>query len=137
MSVERVPVEEGSILLFRRAIGDPDPNPQVPPPTYVQASAQFDPDYPLRPKPGEPWFPGGGSGDGGVGLHAEQHYEYHRPYGPGDVLSSAVTVGDTWEKEGRSGRLVFTPMTTEYRNQHGELVVTARSVAVMTYRKEA
>ena len=144
MAVDRFPVEEGSIMLFRRAIGDPNPDGNVPPPTYVQASAQFEPDYPLRPTPGEKWFGSGREPSGveastadGVGLHAEQHFEYHRPYGPGDVLSATMREGNTWEKVGRSGRLVFGERITEFVNQRGELVVTSRGVSVITYRNEA
>jgi acyl dehydratase len=166
MAVERFPIEAGHIMLFARAIGDPnpiyyDPSQAIAPPTFVQASAQFDPDYGLRPKIGRPWFGsgktpsglqrpapaekaeggssggGGGSGrgGGGSGLHAEQHYEYHRPLKVGDVLTSTTTPGKRWEKEGRrAGKLVFAESVTEYRNQDGELVVTARSVAVRTER---
>jgi acyl-CoA thioesterase FadM len=160
MAVDRFPVEEGSIMLFARSIGDPNPiyadrdhaaatevGGIIAPPTYVQSSAQFDPDYPLRPKPGEPWFGSGrhptgraaagrssGGGGGGTGLHAEQHYEYHRPLQAGDVLSATTRRGEGWEKQGRSGRLVFSESITEYRDADGELVVTARSVAVMTER---
>jgi hypothetical protein len=102
----------------------------------------------LRPKIGEPWFgsgreatgierdptSGGGSGGGrgGRGLHAEQHFEYHRHLRPGDVLSATTRAGDRWEKEGRSGKLVFSETITEYRDQDGELVITARGVGVMT-----
>jgi hypothetical protein len=68
------------------------------------------------------------------GLHAEQHYEYHRLLRPGDVLTATVRPGSTWEKEGRSGKLVFSDAVTEYRDQHGELVITARSVGVRTER---
>jgi hypothetical protein len=155
MSVDRFPVEAGHILLFARAIADPnpmyaDPDLAVAPPTFVQASAQFDPDYFLRPKPGQPWMgsgatpsqlvaasaggsSGGGGGGGGTGLHAEQHYEYHRIPRPGDVLSATVRSGESWEKEGRrGGTLQFSESITEYRDQHGELVVTARSVGVRT-----
>jgi hypothetical protein len=166
MAVERFPIEAGHIMLFARAIGDPnpiyyDPEQAIAPPTFVQASAQFDPDYGLRPKIGRPWFGsgktpsglqrpapaeggssgggggggGGGRGGGGSGLHAEQHYEYHRPLKVGDVLTSTTTPGKRWEKEGRrAGKLVFAESVTEYRNQDGELVVTARSVAVRTER---
>jgi len=146
MAVDRFPVEEGSILLFARAIGDPNPERGVAPPTFIQSSAQFDPDYPLLPKPGEKWFGSGrepsgvtssGSGSGGVGLHAEQHFEYHRPLRVGDVLTSTTRAGEGWEKEGRSGKLVFSEAITEYRDAAGELVVTARSVGVLTQRKEA
>ena len=163
MTVDRFPVEEGSILLFARSIGDPNPiyadrdhaattevGGIIAPPTYVQSSAQFDPDYPLRPKPGKPWFGSGrhptgraaggeasGGGGGGTGLHAEQHYEYHRALRPGDVLSATTRSGERWEKQGRSGKLVFSESITEYRDAEGQLVVTARAVAVMTERPVA
>src|SRR6266576_3486676 len=127
MAVERFPIEAGHIMMFARSIGDPNSvyygEDALAPPTFVQASAQFDPDYPLRPKIGQPWFgsgkeasgtagsggeqrdsasapPGGGAGRG---LHAEQHFEYHRPLGVGDVLSVTTRPGATWEKEGRRG----------------------------------
>lgn len=159
MAAKRFPVEAGHIMMFARAIGDPNPvyydeeaarqteaGGVIAPPTFVQASAQFDPDYFLRPKIGQPWFgsgkeptgvtrSGGGGGGGGGGLHAEQHYEYHRPVRAGDVLTATTFPGKTWEKEGRrSGKLVFSESVTEYRNQDGELVVTARGVGVRTER---
>jgi acyl dehydratase len=187
MAVDRFPVEAGHVLMFARAVGDPNPiysDPEyaaasdvggiIAPPTFVQASAQFDPDYGLRPKIGRPWFgsgrtpsglqrpapaepapegassEGGSSegassenggerprrgGGGGGGLHAEQHYEYHRPVRVGDVLTATTRPGERWEKQGRrAGTLVFSESITEYRNQHGELVVTARGVGVRTER---
>jgi len=152
--MERFPIEAGHIMCFARAIGDANPaysgalwgdGPVPAPPTFVQASAQFDPDYPLRPKPGEPWFgsgrnatgvtaaPASGGAGGGTGLHAEQHYEYHRPLRAGDVLTSSSRQGPGWEKQGRrGGRLVFIEIITEYRDASGELVVTARTVGVTT-----
>jgi N-terminal half of MaoC dehydratase len=72
LAVNRFAVEEGAILTFARAIGDPNPiysdrdhaaAPEVgavlAPPTFVQSSAHFDPDYPLRPQIGAPWFGSG------------------------------------------------------------------------------
>ena len=119
----------------------------IAPPTFAQASAQFDPDYFLRPKLGEDWFgsgkeptgikreSSGGGGGGGGGLHAEQHFEYHRHLKPGDVLTGTNKPGKTWEKEGkRSGKLVFSETVTEYRDQNGELVITATGVGVRTER---
>jgi len=147
--------------MFARAVGDPNPvyDPSqtdaadiVAPPTFAQASAQFDPDYFLRPKPGVAWFGSGkeptglkpkaadgeggnGGGSGPGGLHAEQHFTYHRHLKPGDVLTATVRPGETWEKEGkRSGKLVFSESITEYRDQDGELVITARGVGVRTER---
>jgi acyl dehydratase len=204
MAVERFPIEAGHVMMFARSIGDPNPvysdaehaaasgvGGLIAPPTFVQASAQFDPDYGLRPRIGKPWFgsgrypsglqrprdevapatepardgaaPAGGEdgsetghedggklagevggkaggettprGGGGSGLHAEQHYTYHRPVRVGDVLTATTTPGKRWEKQGRrAGVLVFAETVTEYRDQQGELVVTARSVAVRTER---
>ncbi|MYK45891.1 MAG: MaoC family dehydratase, partial [Gammaproteobacteria bacterium] len=69
------------------------------------------------------------------GLHAEQRFIYHRHMRPGDVLSSSTKPGNTWEKQGRrSGKLVFSESVTEYRDQNGELVVTAIGVGVRTER---
>lgn len=160
MTVDRFPVESAHIAMFARAINDPNPvyyDPEyaastevggIPaPPTFVQASAQFDPDYVLRPKFDQPWFgsgreatgivrdpakTGGGGGQGG-GLHAEQHYQYHRPLLAGEVLTATTRDGERWEKQGRrGGSLQFSETITEYRNAAGELVVTARGVGVRT-----
>jgi hypothetical protein len=167
MAVERFPVEAGHIRMFARSVGDPNPvyaDPEyaagtevggiIAPPTFVQASAQFDDDYPLRPKIGRPWFGSGREATGvgappaptnrdgeggeggerpsGVGLHAEQHYEYHRTLRAGDVLHATSRPGERWEKQGRSGKLVFTEHVTDYRDEQGELVITARTVGVQT-----
>jgi N-terminal half of MaoC dehydratase len=137
--------------MFARAIGDPDPvwqgalsgpDPVPAPPTFVQASSQFDPDAFLRPKPGAPWFGSGREATGvprdpdapsGGGLHAEQHFTYHRPLRSGMVLAGTSAPGQTWEKQGRrGGKLVFSENITEYRDQAGDLIVTARSVGVRT-----
>ncbi len=64
-----------------------------------------------------------------------QHFEYHRHIRPGDILTATVKPGKKWEKEGRrSGKLVFTETVIEYRDQKGELVITARGVSVKTER---
>jgi len=155
MAIGRFPIEAGHVLQFARAIGDENPVFSDPgaaaaagleaipaPPTFVQASAHFDPDYPLRPNPGRPWFGSGATATGcgpddedfaaGV-LHGEQHYVYHRPLLVGDVLTATVRDGERWTKQGRrGGALDFFEVFTEYRDESGELVVTARVVAVST-----
>jgi acyl dehydratase len=156
MAAERFPVETGHILMFARALGDDNPiyrdgeyaaatewGTVIAPPTFVAAVAHFDLDWLYRPRPGEPWM---GSGreptgtpaplaGGGTSLHAEQHYEYHRVLRPGDVLSAEVEEGARWEKESkRAGTLRFEETITRYRDQAGELVVTARGVRVITER---
>lgn len=140
MNVDRFPIEAGHVLAFRRACGDPaaeagadTEGQELAPPTFVQAGAQFEVGYRLRPNAG-PWF-GSASGpghtpEGGGSLHAEQSYTYHRPVRVGDVLAAAERPGEQWEKAGRTGTLRFTETLTEYRDEAGELVVTARSVTV-------
>jgi acyl dehydratase len=166
MTASLFPIEAGHIMMFARAIGDFNPvyhdaelaresevGGIIAPPTFVQANAQYDPDYPLRPHPGVPWFGSGatpsgrvfdagstatkegsdGKQSGGTALHAEQHYEYHRPIRAGEVLTLTVRSGMTWEKQGRRGGLLhFQETIVEYRGEDGELAVTARGVGVRT-----
>ena len=165
MAVGKFPIEASHIMMFARSIGDDnqiyydedyakgaETGGIVATPTFVQASAQFDPDYGLRPKiGGDGWFGSGGKptgakpredsagsgGDsgGGGGLHAEQRYIYHRHPKVGDGLTATNKPGKSWEKEGkRSGKLVFSESITEYRDQDGELVVTAIGTGVRTER---
>lgn len=124
------------------------------PPTFTEVHHQYLDEYTLRPTLGEPWFgsgrsptgrppretaSGGGrrssSGGGGTGLHAEQHFEYHAPIVAGDVLSWETRRGENWERAGRrGGTLRFRESITEFRNQRGERVVTARAITVRTER---
>jgi len=155
MASQRFPVEAGHIMMFARAVGDPNPiyrdaayaatqevGGVIAPPTFVQASAQHDPDYILRPQIGAPWFGSGkeacndpswlAAQSGGTGLHAEQHFEYHRPLLAGEVLTIETEPGTTWEKQGRSGKLVFSETIVRYLGADGNPVVTARGVGVRT-----
>jgi hypothetical protein len=154
MTVEEVPVERSHIMMFAYALGDDNPiyrdanyadtqgfDDLLAPPTFVAADVHFDPTSGLRrrkrgaPAPAAASSDGGGAARGGSGLHAEQHYEYHRPLRAGDVLTKTSHPGKTWEKEGRrAGKLLFTETISEYRDQHGELVLTARMVGVRTER---
>jgi hypothetical protein len=158
VTIERFPIEATHILMFARAIGDPNPaysDPDSPeakevggilaPPTFPAAGSQFDPDHPLRPKWGEPWIGSSKTATGvtrqrssglGAGLHAEQSYEYHQPLRPGMVLRTNSRPGATWERESRrGGKLSFSETITEYVDSAtGKPVVTARSVGVRTER---
>lgn len=164
MAEFKFPVDASQIMLFARSVGDKnpiyydaeyakgtEPGGVVAPPTFVQASSQYDPKFPLRPVIGEPWFGSGkeatgikpkvrkegdkssGGGDSARMLHAEQQYVYHQPIRPGDDLTVTTRRGKSWEKEGRrGGTMSFSEVITEFRNQKGELVVTATSVGVTT-----
>jgi hypothetical protein len=48
-------------------------------------------------------------------------------------LRVSMRPGKSWEKEGRrGGRLRFSEMVSEYRDESGELVLTATSVGIVT-----
>lgn len=149
------PVERGQIMMFARALGDDNPiyydeghrktalrGGVVAPPTFVACAAQFDPDWPYRTRGGFEWNGSGrgpgvapASSGGGTSLHAEQHYEFHVPLRPGDILTVSREPGKTWEKHSpRAGTLRFSEEITRFVNQDGELAVTARRVRVVTER---
>ncbi len=151
----KMPVEATHIMMFARSVGDDNPiyhdeeyakNSDVghiiAPPTFPRAVSQFDPDYHLRLKTGVKWFGSGknptgldGPAPSSGGLHAEQHFEYHRHLKPGDQLTVTTKVGKTWEKESqRAGKLKFLERIQEYRDQNGDLVITSRAVSVTTER---
>ena len=141
MSRYQFPVEAAQIALFVRAAGGADVDISdtalAAPPTFVQSGAQFDPEWPFRLRPGQPWLGSGreptgdpAAGDGSI-LHAEQHFEYFRPVRPGMVLTVTTEPGETWVKRSRSGgELRFAELRTEYRDGEGRLVVAARAVSV-------
>ncbi len=151
MTIERFPVEESHILMFARAIGDENPvytdpgSPEaaefggvIAPPTFTMAGMQFDPDAFLRPKLGEPWFgsasePSGATIESTGRLHAEQHFEYHRPLVAGEILRAEERQGESWAKESkRGGTLQFEEMFVDYVSvDTGDIVVTARMVSVL------
>ncbi len=155
MSKRPFPVEAGHVLTFARSIGDENPVYRdvdyakdkgfaniIAPPTFTQGAAHFDEEYPGRPQPGQPWIGSGatptgvvddGSTNQGTEMHAEQHFEYHRPVMVGDVLTTTTREGETWTKESkRAGTLTFTERIFDYTDQTGALVLTVREVAVRT-----
>ncbi len=159
MTEVRFPIEAAHVLMFARAVGDPNPVYSdaayaaaqglagvIAPPTFPIAADHFDPDYERRPRPGVAWFGSGrnpisaGGGPqltrgGPSGFHAEEHFVYHRYPKVGDRLRGVGREGETWYKQGRrGGRLSFQEQITEYRDEAGEAVVTARWVTVLTER---
>jgi peroxisomal enoyl-CoA hydratase 2 len=151
MNLERFPVEAGAIRVWAHAIDDENPlyfdesaaaaaglRAIAAPPTFVQAVEHWVAQSQVRPTRSQVWRGSGRTpgiepqGQDGR-LHAEQHFEYHRPVVAGDVLSVRSVDGESWHKRGRrGGTLRFDESVTEYRDPAGELVVTVRSVAVLT-----
>ena len=134
-------VEKGMLRRFAIATGDADPlyhddeyakssqhGEIVAPPTFV-----FEWNH---------WGHGVGSSEdqGGTplkeagprpqGLRAESDYEIIEPARPGDIITTTSTITEVYEKEGRSGHLVFSVTETIFRNQHGKLLARSRDTNV-------
>jgi acyl dehydratase len=155
--IDWFPVEAGHIMIFARAIGDPNPIYADPayakttraggvigPPTFFEAGTHFDANFQFRPRLGQPWLGSAAEPTGlppqqleaGTDLHAETHFEYHMPLRPGMVLRVASRRGRTWEAQGaRAGKLIFGEVINDYLDQDQRLVGTCRTVAVTTERK--
>jgi acyl dehydratase len=155
--IDWFPVEAGHIMIFARAIGDPNPIYSDPayaqasplggiiaPPTFLEAGIHFDDNFLFRPRLGQPWLGSGAAPtglpretlDAGTDMHAETHFEYHRLLRPGMVLHAKSRRGRTWEAEGRrAGKLTFGDAVNDYYDQAGTLVASARTVVVSTERK--
>ncbi|HEX4818635.1 MAG TPA: MaoC family dehydratase N-terminal domain-containing protein [Acidimicrobiales bacterium] len=63
---------------------------------------------------------------GGIVLHGEEEFTYHKPVVVGDTIKSEGKVVDLYEKPAGDKTMTFLVTENEYRNQDGELVLTAR-----------
>jgi acyl dehydratase len=64
---------------------------------------------------------------GGLILHGEQSFEYHRPVTVGDLLDGEGTVVDAYTKESKGRTMTFVVTETVWRDHHTrEPVVTTR-----------
>ena len=156
------PVDATAILAFAGALGETNPiyydedyarrtplRGVIAPPTFGVASAHWNGRHFFRgvrripaaePARGEA-AAGEARPERGEGgpvariLHGEQRFDYHQPLRPGMRLRVSVRPGKTWEKEGRrGGRLRFSEVVSEYRDESGALVLTATSVGIVTAR---
>jgi len=138
-------VEKGKIIEFAMAIGQKG-EPEKIKPIYFDEAAAKRAGYPGVVIP--PTFPTRmifGVGGGIIGvvnalginlgrlLHGEEEYEYFGSVCAGDVITGTMKVVEMYDKEKKNkpGEFMeFTVVETEMRNQHGELVVKARSVLI-------
>ena len=59
-------------------------------------------------------------------VHGGQEFEFFRPVVGGDKLTLHGRIADLWEKQGRSGNLVFVVMEAAARDMDGNPVYTSR-----------
>jgi acyl dehydratase len=57
--------------------------------------------------------------------------EFHAPMRLGDTLTGRCKILDIYQKEGRSGPLIFVVRETRYTNQHGEIVVIEKAATIL------
>lgn len=57
--------------------------------------------------------------------------EYHRPIVPGDTLTATRTLVDLYEKEGRTGPLIFVVIEMRVTDRDGKPVVTEKRTRIM------
>jgi hydroxyacyl-ACP dehydratase HTD2-like protein with hotdog domain len=57
--------------------------------------------------------------------------EYHKPIYPGDWLTSTRTLTDIYEKQGRSGPLIFYEVVMDIRDDAGELVIREKTTRIL------
>ena len=101
MAVKKFPVEYTHIMMFARSVGDDNPiyhdeeyarktevGGIIAPPTFAQASAQFDPDFFLRPKVGKPWL---GSGKTPTGIAPKPKTEGEKKEGGKHYVDLAIS----------------------------------------------
>ncbi|ARN75498.1 FAS1-like dehydratase domain-containing protein [Oceanicoccus sagamiensis] len=57
--------------------------------------------------------------------------EYHKPVRPGDWLTATRTLTDIYEKEGRSGALIFYEVVMDIVNDDQELVIREKTTRIL------
>ena len=140
-------MERGPVTNFAKAVKDENPIYQDP---RKAKEAGFD-NIPVPPTFGFAWmnwgqFPelqpedanasreqnpvmqviGGLMKTGGLILHGEQEFTYHKPLVVGEVLHATGKISNIYEKTSSGGKtMTFIASETEYRNDKGELVQTA------------
>ncbi len=57
--------------------------------------------------------------------------EYHKPVHPGDWLTATRTLTDIYEKEGRSGPLIFYEVVMDIVNDDGDLVIREKTTRIL------
>ena len=131
----RVVVERAPVAKFAEAVTDKDPvylaRDAPVPPTFPFA-ARYWGAYPelqvgLDPVEGDPLAEiiGELMANGGLILHGEQAFEYHRPVVVGDVLLAESRIADRYERESKGRTMTFIVISTTWTDDaSGQPVLT-------------
>jgi len=63
-------------------------------------------------------------------VHGGSEVELFQPMRPGDVITAKKRIADVYQKQGKSGNLVFVVTETTYTNQRNELLIVDRSTEI-------
>lgn len=72
---------------------------------------------------------------GWVGMNAGDDFHLLAPIRPGDTLTSHEKLIDAYEREGRSGHLIFVVVEKTLTNQHGQVTLVRRVTSVFRATK--
>ncbi len=140
----KVVVERGPVTFFAEAVKDEDPIYRDPeaaraagfsdipaPPTFPFVMDHWGKFRELQPKDapsGNPLMTALGPlmAKGGLILHGEQEFVYHRPVVVGDVLVGEGKVVDAYQKESKGRTMTFVVTETNWTDESGQPVVTTR-----------
>lgn len=108
-------VEKGHLRRFAEAIGDPNPEWQTKaPPTFLFIIGPHEVNEQINPILDK--------SDLRRRLNAGNELDYYKPIMVGDIISYYGKLVDFYEKEGKSGKMLFTISEVIYKNQKGEVV---------------
>jgi acyl dehydratase len=130
---EVLEVEKGHIRRFAEAVGDPNPLWQdeayalksrygiiIGPPMFLQDEGKNT----LADKLIKIVSPNSFL-NGGVDI------EFYKPMIPGDIITTQAKLADLYEKQGKTGKLLFMVVEVTFTNQRGESVSKSRNTFIM------
>ena len=125
-------VEKGHIRRFAKAVGDPNPLWQdeayarksryggiISPPMFLQDEGKNK----FADRLMEIISPRGFL-NGGLDI------EFYKPMIPGDMITTQAKLSDLYEKQGKTGKLLFMVIEVTFTNQQGELVSISRNTFI-------
>jgi len=126
-------VEAGAVKRFCDAVGITDP-------IYIDLDAARAAGLPERPIPPTFWCnmmsPGGElkrpdfNHVGTRNMNGGTEYEYIKPAFVGQTILCTMQVADVYEKQGKSGPMVFTVLENIWRDESGDVVTRGRLTGI-------